>query len=44
MLWGELIDKIIPSLKVEVEKIDANTDNEEYNLLCNYTPLICLVT
>ena len=37
ILQGELIDKIIPSLKVEIEEIDANTDNSEYNLMCHYT-------
>jgi hypothetical protein len=38
MLRGEIIDKIIPSLKEEMEETgDANNTNiHGYNLLCNY--------
>ncbi len=38
MLRGELTNKIIPSLKVEVQEsaIAATADMEGYNLLCNY--------
>jgi hypothetical protein len=38
MLHGELINKIIPSLKEEIELVgatNANTD-DGYNLLCHY--------
>ncbi len=39
MLCGELINKIIPSLKVEVQEsaVAATANMEGYNLLCNYT-------
>ncbi len=39
MLWGKLINKTIPSLKVEVQEsaVAATADMEGYNILCHYT-------
>ena len=37
MLHGELINKIIPSLKEEIELVGAtNANTDGYNLLCHY--------
>jgi hypothetical protein len=37
MFWGELINKIISSLKFEVKESAANKDNKEFNPPCHFT-------